>query len=86
MLDLFTALAYWERFISGVILSIVVSPSHRNFLSVTRVFGQSAQDKRKFKAIKVRKDYESLNIGRDFALKKVESLSNRAIVGCMEYV
>ena len=28
-------LTYWERVISGVILSVVVPPSHRKFLSVT---------------------------------------------------
>ena len=32
-----TVLAYWERLISGVILSVVVPPCHRKFLSVTEL-------------------------------------------------
>ena len=35
VLYLRTILEYWERLISGVILSIVVPPRHRKFLSVT---------------------------------------------------
>ena len=34
VLDFLTTLAYWEIMISGVILSVVVLPSHRKFLSV----------------------------------------------------
>ena len=34
--DVFISLAYWKILISGVILSIVVPPSHRKFLSVTK--------------------------------------------------
>ena len=35
VLDFLTALAYWKQLISGVILFVVVPPSHMNFLSVT---------------------------------------------------
>ena len=45
-----------------------------------------AHDKGKSKSIKVRKYFESLTIGRDFTLKKLESLSNHAVVGRLEYV
>ena len=34
MLYLFNALTYWEILISGVILFVVVPPSHRKFLSI----------------------------------------------------
>ena len=37
MLDFLTALVYWEILISGVILSIVVPPSHRKFLFITEL-------------------------------------------------
>ena len=36
-LDDFIALAYWKGLISGVILSVVVPPSYRKFLSVTEL-------------------------------------------------
>ena len=38
MLDLITTLAYWERLISSVILSVVIPPSHRKFLCATYYF------------------------------------------------
>ena len=37
VLDFLTVLAYWERLIYGVILSVVVPPSHRNFISITEL-------------------------------------------------
>ena len=35
VLDFLTVISYWEILISSVILSVVVPPSHRMFLSVT---------------------------------------------------
>ena len=37
VLDLLTALLYCERWISSIVLSVVVPPSHRKFLSVTEL-------------------------------------------------
>ena len=48
--------------------------------------GSLARTKRKTKEVKVKRDFESISIGRDFTLQKVEVLSERVVVGKLEYI
>lgn len=51
-----------------------------------RLYGPPTREKRLYKAFKVKQDMESLNIGRNIMIKKVESLGSRAVIGRMDYV